>query len=165
MDCSGNIQVAFIEGTHVLKLSGDIRLNLCTGLEKYLDEILAVPNFTNVVIELSAAKAIDSTTLGQLAKISIVCRERFHLTPTIVSPNPAITRLLLSMGFEQVFHIIHEPFNQKVKFKDWVAEAMDEEEGRQQVIDTHRVLMSLNDKNKSEFHDLVNSLESESHTQ
>ncbi len=48
MECSGKIQVAFVNGTHVIKLSGDIRLNLCTGLEKYIDETLAVPNFTNV---------------------------------------------------------------------------------------------------------------------
>lgn len=163
MECSGKIQVAFFNGIHVIKLSGDIRLNLCTGLEKYIDEILAVPNFTNVVIDLSQSQGIDSTTLGQIAKISILCRERFQITPTIVSPNPVITRLLLSMGFDQVFHIIHEPFISEVKFKEWVTEAMEEEEGRIQVIEAHRVLMSLNDKNKNEFHDLVNSLESESH--
>ncbi len=163
MECSGKIQVAFYEATHVIKLSGDVRLNLCTGLEQYLDEILVVPNFTNVVIDLSQAKAIDSTTLGQLAKISILCRERFKITPTIVSPNPNITRLLLSMGFDQVFRIIQEPFTDDVKFKEWVTEAMEEEEGRLQVIEAHRILMSLNDKNKNEFHDLVNSLESESH--
>lgn len=163
MECSGKIQVAFVNGTHVIKLSGDVRLNLCTGLEKYIDETLAVPNFTNVVIDLSKAEAIDSTTLGQLAKISILCRERYQLTPTIVSPHSTITRLLLSMGFDQVFHIIHEPFSNDIKFKEWVTEAMDEEEGRIQVIEAHRVLMSLNDKNKSEFHDLVYSLESESH--
>lgn len=163
MDCSGKIQVAFYKGTHVVKLSGDIRLNLCPGLEQYLDEILAVPNFQNVVIDLAQASAIDSTSLGQLAKISIVCRERFQLTPTIVSPNSAITRILLSMGFDQVFHIINEPFTDEVKFKEWVAGALDEEESRQKVIEAHLVLMSLNDKNKNEFRDLVHSLASESH--
>lgn len=163
MDCSGKIQVAFYKGTHAIKLSGDIRLNLCTGLEQYLDDILAVPNFSNVVIDLSQAKAIDSTTLGQLAKISILCRERYQLTPTIFSPIPGITRLLLSMGFDQVFHILREPFTNEVTFEEWAAEAMDEEEGRLQVIEAHRILMSLNDKNKSEFHELVHSLESESH--
>ena len=162
MDCSGKIQVAFYKGTHVIKLTGDIRLNLCPGLELYLDDILALPNFDNVVIDLSKATAVDSTSLGQLAKISILCRERFKLTPTIVSPNPAITRILLSMGFDQVFHIINEPFTDEVKFKEWVAGALDEEEARQKVIEAHLVLMSLNDKNKNEFHDLVHSLESES---
>lgn len=163
MECSGKIQVAFVGDTHVIKLSGDVRLNLCTGLEKYINEIIATPNFSNVVIDLSQAQAIDSTTLGQLAKISILCREHFQLTPTIASPNAAITRLLLSMGFDQVFHIINQSFTDEIQFEEWLTESMDEEEGRLKVIEAHRVLMSLNDKNKSEFHDLVYSLESEGH--
>lgn len=165
MGCSGNIQVAFYEGTHVIKLSGDIRLNLCGGLDDYLDEILSTPNFKNIIIDLSKAEAIDSTILGQLAKVSILSRERFNITPTIVSPVASITRLLKSMGFEQVFHLIHEPFKNNFEYEEWITDEINEEEGRQQVIEAHRVLMSLNDKNKSEFQDLVNLLEAESHNQ
>ncbi|MDK2778925.1 MAG: STAS domain-containing protein [Pseudomonadota bacterium] len=158
---SGHVQVAFCRGVHVIRLIGDVRLNLCSALEQYLDGILANPDFDNVIIDLSLADGVDSTTLGQMAKISIVCRERFGITPTIASPNPGITKILLSMGFDQVFHIIDEPFADEAEFRDWAADALDEDEARRQVIAAHRVLMSLNDKNKDAFRELVDSLESD----
>ncbi len=158
---SGHVQVAFCRGVHVIRLIGDVRLNLCSALEQYLDGILANPDFDNVIIDLTLADGVDSTTLGQMAKISIVCRERFGITPTIASPNPGITKILLSMGFDQVFHIIDEPFADEAEFRDWAADALDEDEARRQVIAAHRVLMSLNDKNKDAFRELVDSLESD----
>mgnify|MGYP000138468522 CR=1 FL=1 len=158
---SGKVQVTFCKGIHVIRLIGDVRLNLCSALEHYLDDILANPDFDSVVVDLSLAEGVDSTTLGQIAKISIICRERFGITPTISSPNPGITRILLSMGFDQVFHIINEPFPDEADFREWAADAVDEDKAREQVISAHRVLMSLNDKNKDAFRELVDSLESD----
>ena len=159
---SGSIQVAYCRGVHVIRLLGDVRLNLSSAFENYLDEILSAGEFRNVVNDLSHAEGVDSTTLGQMAKISIVCREKFDITPTIASPNPGITRILLSMGFDQVFHIMDEPFDDEADFCDWVAESLDEDTAREQVISAHRALMTLNDKNKDAFRELVDSLESDS---
>lgn len=158
---SGKVQVAFCKGVHVIRLLGDVRLNLCSALEHYLDDILKHPDFEQVVVDLSQTDGIDSTTLGQIAKLSILCRDRFGITPTISSPNPGITRILLSMGFDQVFHIIQEPFADAAEFREWAADAVDEDKAREQVISAHRVLMSLNDKNKDAFRELVDSLESD----
>lgn len=158
---SGQVQVAFCKGVHVIRLIGDVRLNLCSALEHYLDDILSHPDFGSVLVDLSMTDGIDSTTLGQIAKLSILCRDRFGITPTIASPNPGITRILLSMGFDQVFHIIQEPFVDEAHFREWAAEAVDEDKAREQVISAHRVLMSLNDKNKDAFRELVDSLESD----
>ncbi len=157
---SGKVQVAFCKGVHVIRLIGDVRLNLCSALEHYLDDILKAPDFKQVLIDLSQTEGIDSTTLGQIAKISILCRDRFGFMPTIASPNSGITRILLSMGFDQVFHIIQEPFTDEADFREWAADAVDEDKAREQVISAHRVLMSLNDKNKDAFRELVDSLES-----
>ena len=158
---SGQIQVAFCKGVHVIRLIGDVRLNLCSALERYLDEILAQSELCNVLIDLSMADGVDSTTLGQMAKISIVCRDRFGVTPTITSPNPSITKILLSMGFDHVFHIIDEPFKDEAEFEEWAAASLSEDETREQVLSAHKVLMKLNDKNKDAFRELVDSLESD----
>ena len=69
---SGRVQVAFHQRMHIIRLLGDVRLNLCSTLERYLDDILARPDFDNVIVDLSAADGVDSTTLGQIAKISIL---------------------------------------------------------------------------------------------
>jgi anti-anti-sigma factor len=156
---SGVVEVAFEEGVHVIRLSGDVRLNLCSTLERYVDEFLAQGQFHNVMIDLSAADGVDSTTLGQLAKISILCREQFRITPTISSPNDGITRILLSMGFDQVFHIVDSEIEDDGRFERWVADVVDEECAREQVIEAHKVLMSLNHKNAETFRELVDTLE------
>ena len=156
---SGVVEVAFEEGVHVIRLSGEVRLNLCSTLERYVDEFLAQGHFHNVMIDLSAAEGIDSTTLGQLAKISILCRDRFDITPTISSPNTGITRILLSMGFDQVFHIVDSEIEDDGGFERWAADAVDEECAREQVIEAHKVLMSLNHKNEETFRELVDTLE------
>lgn len=158
---SGKVQVAFCKGVHVIRLIGDVRLNLCSALEQYINEVLARPGFSNVLIDLSQAEGVDSTTLGQLAKISILCRETHNITPTIFSPNAGITRILMSMGFDQVFHILEEPFVDEADFCEWVAGTLTEDQAREQVISAHRVLMSLNDKNKDAFRELVDTLESD----
>ena len=156
---SGSVEVAYEQSTHVIRLVGDVRLNLCSALETYVDDILRKGGFENIVIDLSAAEGVDSTTLGQLAKISILCREEFDITPTISSPNEGITRILLSMGFDQVFHIVDTEINDDATFRRWVVDSVDEECARYQVIDAHKVLMSLNDKNKETFRELVDTLE------
>lgn len=156
---SGIVEVAFEEGVHVVRLSGDVRLNLCSTLERYVDEFLTKGNFHNVIVDLESAEGVDSTTLGQLAKISILCRDHFDITPTISSPNPSITRILLSMGFDQVFHIVDSAIPDEACFERWAAESVDEECAREQVIEAHKVLMSLNHKNKETFRELVDTLE------
>lgn len=161
MNCMGKIQVAFLDDVHVIRLTGDIRLNICPALEAYLDEILAQPELSNLVIDLSDVIGIDSTALGQLAKISIRTQERFHFMPSLAGPNENVARLLESMGFSKVFHIMKESYIDEADFEEWVAQSMSEDEARTQVIAAHRVLMSLNDKNKVAFRELVNTLEAE----
>lgn len=158
---SGEVFAAFVNGVHVLRLTGDVRLNLCSAFEHYLNDILKRSDFSNVVIDLSNAEGVDSTTLGQIAKIAIICRERFGITPTIASPNASITRILLSMGFDQVFHIVDQAFTAEVDFEQWVAGSIDEDEAREQIIAAHKILMSMNDENVNTFKALVDSLEAD----
>ena len=62
------------------------------------------------------------------------------------------------MGFEQVFDIIQYSFKEPVEFEEWLSECIDDETARKQIISAHEVLISLNDKNKSLFTDLVTTL-------
>ncbi|ASP39739.1 anti-anti-sigma factor [Bacterioplanes sanyensis] len=158
---SGEVYVAFVDGVHIVRLVGDVRLNLCSALERYLDDILARPDFHQVVVDLSAASGVDSTTLGQIAKIAILAQERFGIRPTVVTPNPDITRLLLSMGFDQVFNLVREPIDTDAEFEQWAAREVSEAQAREQVIDAHKVLMSLNKSNEHAFKELVDSLEAD----
>jgi len=160
---SGKILVAQLEGTFVIKFAGDVRLTLCTTIDDFFSKMFATPGFVGVVIDLSEAEGIDSTSLGLLAKLAIHAGEQFQLKPVIICPDPNITRLLSSMGFDQVFDI-----RQGNDGLDCAAGRLgelplvksDESRIKAKIIEAHRVLMGLSEHNHNEFSDLVATLES-----
>ena len=144
----------------VLKFVGDVRLTLCSVLDKTLESILQHPGIRSVVIDLTDTQGIDSTSLGLLAKLSIQSRKRFGFVPTIISTNDDINRILLTMGFDQVFVIIQEKGTGIEALKDLpVGEEMPEPDIMEKVLSAHKTLMDLNEHNRREFHELVQQLE------
>ena len=81
--------------------------------------------------------------------------------PTLVTTHPDITRLVQSMGFDQVFNIVSYPLPTAGDLKDLPNQSNDinEEAVRQKVLEAHHILMSLNETNQAAFQDLVNGLE------
>lgn len=156
---TGRIQFAEQDGTFVLKFTGEIRLTLCTALDSTIEKIFTALNFNAIVIDLTGTRSIDSTTLGLLAKLSILSRQRTGLLPTLVTVHPDITRLLQSMGFDQVFNIVDKPFGCPDCLADLPTQDQSEDVVKAKVLEAHRILMSLNDSNREAFHDLVNALE------
>lgn len=155
----GRIIAADQEGTHVIKFLGDVRLTLCPALDEYLDNIFRGPHFKTILIDLTEAEGIDSTTLGMLAKMSIRMKKKIGFVPTLVSINDNITRVLMSMGFDKVFVLVNhldahpEPTQELVQghFSDLTVQ--------QKVLEAHRTLMDMNQKNHQEFKNLVDVLE------
>ena len=160
---AGKILVAQHEGAFVIKLVGDVRLTLCTTIDDFFTEMFANPTFSGVVIDLEEAEGIDSTSLGLLAKLAIQAKQLYQLVPIILSPNPNITRLLDSMGFNKVFDIHQDLEDQTCdNLGELPMKSADEACCRSKVIEAHKVLMGLNETNRETFSSLVNTLEAAS---
>ena len=158
---AGKILVASHDGVYVIVFQGDVRLTLCTTVDDYLEKMFQDANFRSVIVDLSETENIDSTSLGLLAKLSIQAEKRFSFRPTLISTRRDITRILLSMGFDEVFDLVEEPLEHKEQLAE-LPELTGSEEGvRQRVLDAHRTLMSMNESNRNTFHDLVAALEAE----
>ncbi len=156
----GRILAASHHGAYVIRLEGDVRLTLCTTIDDYVQHMFADPEFASVWVDLCDAEGIDSTTLGQLAKLALTARERFGFSPAIYSCNPGINRLLLSMGFQKLFELHEEACCDPHDIREIpVVAGGDEEAVREQVIEAHRVLMGLNQANRDRFKDLMAVLE------
>lgn len=166
----GKILVAHHEGTYVIKLVGDVRLTLCTAIDDYFTSMFASPTFTGVIVDLSQAEGVDSTTLGLLAKLAVQAKAKYQLTPLVLSPNPNITRLLESMGFNAVFDIRAQLEPSSIRGLEHLIGAhanatelpvgcTDEQCVRDKVIEAHRTLMNLTDSNRAQFSDLIKTLE------
>jgi len=162
-DKLGKIYVAIADNVCVIKLAGDIRLTLSSSIDNYIEKLFTSKfPYKNIVIDLMETEAIDSTSLGLLAKISLYDQQRFSIKPTIFSTNPSITKLLTSVGFSQIFNIEtgFDSHLEAIKCKELkTSESGNEKKVREKVIEAHKILMSLNNENKEAFRELVNTLE------
>jgi anti-anti-sigma factor len=155
----GRILVGDHDGVYVLKFTGDVRVTLCATVDAFLRDLLRSDDFASVLVDLTDAEGIDSTSLGLLARLSIETKRRIGAVPTIVSTNPDITRVLLTMGFDDVFRIVEEPLEDVGQLGELAVLEADEDDLRRRVLDAHRTLMDLNETNRESFRDLVTALE------
>lgn len=156
---SGKVLVAKSEGIYILKFLGDVRLNLSTALDQYIEQMFKVGDYRSAIIDLRETEGIDSTMLGLLAKVSIMAQHRSMTKPTLVSNSDDINRVLQSMGFEQVFYIVDHLVANKDELNELSTISADEEDVKKRVLEAHKTLMSLNEENRVSFQVLVDSLE------
>lgn len=146
-------------GVYVLKLLGEVRLNFCSTIEASIEAIVSDTNFASLVVDLSQTTMLDSTTLGLLAKLGLKAKDKSHFSPSIVSTNPDITRILMTMGFDSIYLIVNKPVSSGESFEELLPKALCEDSMRQHVLNAHKVLMEMNEQNHEQFKDLVNALE------
>jgi len=156
---AGQILVANHDDTQVIKLVGDVRLTLCVSFDKFIDSMFNGKMPCSVVFDLNQAEAIDSTTLGLMAKIAIMTRERCDVVPVVFSTNSGINRLLDTMGFDDIFEIVQEQHEFSKPCKHLCVGDLDEECAKERVLEAHHILMQMNAANQEAFRDLVNTLE------
>lgn len=158
MNTAGYIKYAEHSGAYVLKLLGDVRLDLCTTLDTFIQNMFSASNFVSVMIDLCEADGLDSTTLGLLAKISIESQKKGFDKPIIFCNNPDIIRLLESMSFADVFNIQTVALHDLVEL-DLLPECEgDECQVRDKVIEAHRILANLSRENELKFKNLLDVL-------
>lgn len=189
----GAIKVARHQDVTVIRLEGDVRLTLCLSFDQFIHDLFQHREQANakdhsVVFDLCEAESIDSTTLGLMAKIAIEGESQGARNPIVMTSSESITRLLESMGFEDVFDIvpaqavnfeaisqqpvdksntslypIDESYHQNQSFSEVNAQSAikrSEDAVRAKVIEAHQYLMSMNAKNHDTFKPLVEALES-----
>ncbi|MEE2732657.1 MAG: STAS domain-containing protein [Pseudomonadota bacterium] len=156
---TGKALYAVHQGTYVLKLIGEIRVPICATLDSFIEGMFQDSRFNSVLIDLSKTQIIDSTALGLLAKIAIQTRKRFHRKPLIISTEPDVTRILDTMGFEKVFNIVHEEPVKSPAMSEMPNVPCDERNAFEKVLEAHRILMDMNERNHETFKNVVAALE------
>lgn len=154
----GQILVADHEGVYVIKMVGDVRLTLCVSFDQFIDTMFNRDDFCEVMFDLSDAEAIDSTTLGLMAKIALQGREQRGVTPVVYSTNDSINRLLHTMGFQEIFSIVDQ-LDKPVSPSEALPAVAEEQQVKEKVVEAHKILMGLNQNNRETFRNLVKMLE------
>ncbi|WP_116364494.1 STAS domain-containing protein [Parahaliea mediterranea] len=155
----GRILAASQDGAYVVRMEGDVRLNLCTTIDEFMQRMFADPEFASVWVDLCDTEGMDSTTLGLLAKLALEVHERYGFRPAIYCCNPGINRLLTSMGFQQLFDLHEEVCERTPSIEEIPHVEGSEQAVKDKVIEAHRVLMGLSEDNRDRFKDLMAVLE------
>ena len=160
----GKILVSRGEGDFVIKLEGDVRLTLCAPLNHYIETIFSSDKVESVIVDMLAAKGVDSTTLGLLAKLAIYCNKHFSICPTLFCTDPGLLQVIESMGMDDLFDIV-EQTPEQLGDVDELQQLSDSKQDieliRKHILEAHKLLVTLSPDNSSQFMDLIASLERE----
>ncbi len=155
---SGQILYATREDNCFIKLIGAVRYTHGNGLNAIIESTGADELIRGFIIDLSEAVYLDSTILGLLAKVARLCSGKARRTPVVVSSNPDVTILLQNMGFQEFFTLIPQydlPTDQLAR----IPGLSGPEAGT--ILEAHQILMDMNEKNRDQFHDVVELLRGE----
>ena len=156
----GNVFYAERDGTGVLRFQGEIRYTLAPALDRFLDGLFARNEFTRIVVDLSDTESIDSTGLGLLARIANFVRRRDGSRPLLFSTQPDINAVLSSICLDTAFTLCDRPPD---RLPDTALPAghPSETELAQTVLDAHRLLCEMNEANRVQFQNVVDTVERE----
>jgi anti-anti-sigma factor len=156
---SGSIYYATLDNHYVIKFVGEVRLTLCSSLDAHLEKVLASDLCDYVLVDLTQATCLDSTTLGLIAKLAIRAQHCALPKPILVSTHEDVTRTLLSMGFDQIFVLLDTLPETLYELQQIPIVQESVEATQRRIIHAHKLLMSLNDSNYEAFNSLVSVLE------
>ena len=149
------------EGVQVLRYQGEVRYTLCPALDALIQEQLKSKELRGFVVDLTAVDAIDSTNLGILARLTGMMQKRKLPKVTLVSNRPAINEVVEGMGLEKVFHMVSESGMEPEKMREVSGKIPRDEDVPRLLIESHRALMALNERNRDQFRDVVKAFETE----
>jgi anti-anti-sigma factor len=156
----GRVLYAGQDHVHVLRYVGDVRYPLAPSVSLFVDSLLERFECDDLVVDLSDTEAIDSTNLGEIARIADRLSARSGKRPAIVSPRPEISQLLFSMAFDEVFDICTET-SAPVGGDPIPHVATSKEEALGVVLSAHRRLMQMCESNRKQFAEVVALMEQE----
>jgi len=157
----GRILVSQETGSYVIRLEGDVRVVLSATLNDYMNTIFKSKDISKIIIDMIETKGVDSTTLGLLAKLAIHSNTNFNIRPIVFCPDESLHETLLIMGLDDVFEIINKRKSELENFIELKSKPPHDAAIKQHVLEAHKLLSSINKKNKDEFLDLIAALERE----
>ena len=163
----GRITYAKQDGFHVLRYAGRVDYTLAPAVGRYVDGLFADASPPDpFLFDLRETSLVDSTNLGLLARVAERVRVGRGDTSgacVILSDSDEITDILTSMGFEAIFDIAanHPAGDKKEREKVITPEQPSDGELLRTMLEAHRTLAGLNERDHDQFKDVVRMLEAE----
>lgn len=143
----------------LIKLTGMVQCSTISGFDSFVKMISKDKSIQDVIIDLCNLEYIDSTNLGLIAEIARFMIKEHNRKPAIVTTNAKITDLIENMGFKKIFIVIKGLEISGGEMREVPDIQQDEEEKAKMILEAHKAIMEISEKNKSLFKDVVELLE------
>lgn len=155
----GEYKFAQEDGRYFIKLTGDLKYTESGNFASFINYLDNNRDFKNILVDLTEANYIDSTNLGLLAKLAQLVIEKDNHRMTVLTTNPDITELLHNIGFDDICLLIEDPETLDMPFENIMGIDEAEESMAKVMLEAHRRLMNMNEKNEKEFKNVVELME------
>lgn len=157
----GRVLYAHSGNVHVLRYVGDIRYPLTPTIDNFVDQLFRRERVRELVIDLSETDSIDSTNLGELARIANRVRGSGGERPVIVCPRPDVDCVLRSMAMDEVFDLSAAPTDLAGEEQPLPTATGPRSPSalRHLMLEAHRTLMDMSEENRARFFDVVALME------
>jgi len=150
---------ARVDGVEYIRFNGVIRYSQCAGLESHIEKLFQQPNFSEIAIDLEHAEMLDSTALGLLARIAIEFKKLSDNRPVIFLRRGELAHILKRVCFDQVFNIVTQvKSSDDMDFVEIASVANSEENILKCVLEAHKNLAEISNKNSHYFTDITQAL-------
>ena len=143
---------------YILKLMGDVRYTMGCALGDFLDNLFTRTDYDDIIVDLTEAHSIDSTSLGLLAKIANFNQRRFAHKTTLLSTNPDVNQILDTMGFYDIFTIRDTGAAITATLQPLLDQGPCKDELTRIVFEAHQTLSELNARNQEAFRGVIEQL-------
>ena len=150
---------ANVGNNYFIKLSGELKYTECTSFSSFINKLEKNSDYNDILVDLSESIYLDSTNLGLLAKISQLVLDKYNHRLTVISTNPDVTELLRNIGFEDICLLIEESPISDAAYNKIMGMNEAEESMAKMMLEAHRQLMNMNEKNREEFNNVVELME------
>ena len=155
----GKILCGETDDVGFIKLVGDIRYTMSQQLNAIVEQWLEASRSIRMVFDLTETEQIDSTGLGLLAKAARKALETGAPRPAIVSVRRDIDLVLSSMGFGDFFELTRVRPSRLPDLRQVAEGGTVGEDTPAVMLDAHKCLASLSEKNRETFSKVVELLE------
>lgn len=132
-----------------------------SGFGKFISEILKNKSIKEVLLDLTECTYLDSTNLGLVAAVSIGITAKGYEKPVLLISTNEMKEALCNVGFEKIFFLVEKEKSNLENLSYIISHTASKTEKKDEILEAHRTLLEMNDKNRETFADVVKYLENE----
>lgn len=164
MEAEGKAYFGVADAWAVFRFEGRVRFTMAQGLDLFIDEALDGGSFDTILVDLRGTAQIDSTGIGLLARIGSHALSCLGRRAVLVCGPGDVEQAIRAVDFDRVFDLVALPPVEPTALEEVPLDALARRSHRSQgrvVLDSHRDLMTVSDRNRQVFESVVGALEQE----